>query len=83
MRKNILASLSDMGCFGSLVLSVQDIECYMNIFLIAISILILSINFVLRIYDRMKDGDLTSEEIEETIQDAKDTANEIKKKIKK
>ena len=77
MRNNILASVSDMGCFGSLVLSVQDFESYLNIVLIVISILILSVNFFLRFYDRAKDGKLTKQEIKETIDDLQDAKNKI------
>ena len=77
MRNNILASVSDMGCFGSLVLSVQDFESYLNIVLIVISILILSVNFFLRFYDRAKDGKLTKQEIKDTIDDAEKLKNDI------
>lgn len=77
MRNNILASVSDMGCFGSLVLSVQDFESYLNIALIVISILILCVNFFLRFYDRAKDGKLTKQEIKETIDDLQDVKNKI------
>ena len=79
MRKNVLTALSDMGCMGSLVLSIQDIECYMNIILIVISILILSINFGLRVFDRVKDGKLTKQEIQDTIEDAEQFKEEIEK----
>lgn len=79
MRNNILASVSDMGCMGSIVLSIQDIECYMNIILIIISILVLSVNFGLRVFDRVKDGKLTKEEIKDTIDDAQRLKEEIEK----
>ena len=69
--RNILASVSDMGCFGSLVLSVQDFESYLKIVLIVILILIL------RFYDRAKDGKLTKQEIKETIDDLQDAKNKI------
>lgn len=77
MRNNVLASVSDMGCFGSLILSIQDIESYLNIALIIISIVILSVNFLLRFYDRAKDGKLTKQEIKETIDDLQDAKNKI------
>lgn len=77
MRNNVLASVSDMGCFGSLILSIQDIESYLNIALIIISIVILSVNFLLRFYDRAKDGKLTKQEIKETIDDLQDVKNKI------
>ena len=79
LRKNVLSALSDMGCFGSLVLSVQDIECYMNIILIVISIFILCVNFGLRVWDRVKDGKLTKEEIQDTIDDAEKLKDDISK----
>ena len=79
LRNNVLASLSDMGCFGSLILSIQDTESYINIALMIISILILIINFSLRFYDRLKDGKLTKAEIKETITDVQQIKDEIDK----
>ena len=64
--------MSDMGCFGSIVLSIQDLESYLNIVLIVASIIILSVNFFLRFYDRLKDGKLTKQEIKDTIEDVKE-----------
>ena len=42
--------------------------------------MILCINFGLRIYDRIKDGKLTKEEIQDTVEDAEHLIEEIKKK---
>ncbi len=80
MREKILTYTSSVLSSCSIFLSVQDIESYINIAFIVVSVMILCINFGLRIYDRMKDGKLTKEEIDDTIEDAEHLIEEIKKK---
>lgn len=80
MREKILTYTSSVLSSFSIFLSVQDIESYINIAFIVVSVMILCINFGLRIYDRMKDGKLTKEEIDDTIEDAEHLIEEIKKK---
>lgn len=77
MREKILTYASAGFSSCGIVLSAQDIESYLNIILITISVLILCINFGLRIYDRIKDGKLTKQEIKETIDDLQDAKNKI------
>ena len=80
MRDKVLTYFSSVLSSCSIFLSAQDIESYINIAFIIISVTILIINFGLRIYDRMKDGKLTKEEIHDTIEDAEHLVEEIKKK---
>lgn len=80
MRDKVLTYFSSILSSCSIFLSAQDIESYINIAFITISVLILIINFGLRIYDRMKDGKLTKEEIQDTVEDAEHLIEEIKKK---
>lgn len=80
MREKILTYASAGFSSCGIVLSAQDIESYLNIVLITISVLILCINFGLRVYDRIKDGKLTKEEIKETVDDLENLSEEIKKK---
>ena len=80
MREKILTYTSSVLSSFSIFLSVQDIESYINIAFIVVSVMILCINFGLRIYDRMKDGKLTKEEIQDTVEDAEHLIEEIKKK---
>lgn len=82
MREKILTYTSSVLSSCSLFLSVQDIESYINIAFIVVSVMILCINFGLRIYDRMKDGKLTKEEIDDTIEDAEHLIEDIKNKTK-
>ena len=82
MREKILTYTSSVLSSCSIFLSVQDIESYINIAFIVVSVLILCINFGLRIYDRMKDGKLTKEEIDDTIEDAEHLIEDIKNKTK-
>lgn len=80
MREKILTYSSSILSSFSIFLSTQDIESFLNIAFIIISVLILCINFGLRIYDRLKDGKLTKEEIKDTVEDAEHLIEEIKKK---
>lgn len=80
MRDKVLTYFSSVLSSCSIFLSAQDIESYINIAFIIISVMILIINFGLRIYDRMKDGKLTKEEIKDTVEDAEHLIEEIKKK---
>ena len=70
MRGRILNVASSVPASISIVLGVNDIESYCSIAFICISAIILLVNFALRIYDRLKDGKLTKEEIKDTIDDA-------------
>ena len=80
MREKILTYSSSILSSCSIFLSMQDIESFLNIAFIIISVMILCINFGLRIYDRIKDGKLTKEEIQDTVEDAEHLIEEIKKK---
>ena len=82
MREKILTYTSSVLSSCSIFLSVQDIESYINIAFIVVSVMILCINFGLRIYDRMKDGKLTKEEIQDTVEDAEHLIEDIKNKTK-
>lgn len=82
MRDKILTYSSSVLSSCSIVLSAQDIESYLNIAFITISVLILCINFGLRIYDRVKDGKVTKEEIRDTVDDTKKLVEDIKNTTK-
>ena len=82
MREKILTYTSSVLSSCSIFLSVQDIESYINIAFIVVSVMILCINFGLRIYDRLKDGKLTKEEIQDTVEDAEHLIEDIKNKTK-
>lgn len=82
MREKILTYTSSVLSSCSIFLSVQDIESFLNIAFIVVSVMILCINFGLRIYDRMKDGKLTKEEIQDTVEDAEHLIKDIKNKTK-
>lgn len=69
MRGRILNIASSVPASLSIVLGVHDIESYCSIAFIVISSVVLLINFGLRIYDRVKDGKLTAEEIKDTVDD--------------
>ena len=82
MRDKILTYSSSVLSSCSIFLSAQDIESYLNIAFITISVLILCINFGLRVYDRLKDSKVTKQEIRDTVEDIENLTEEIKNKTK-
>ena len=82
VRDKILTYSSSVLSSCSIFLSAQDIESYLNIAFITISVLILCINFGLRVYDRLKDGKVTKQEIRDTVEDIENLTEEIKNKTK-
>ena len=83
MKNQVLTGVSDLGAIGSLVLSTSDVESKLNCLFIIVSIVILCVNFGLRMYDRLKDGKLTKDEIKDTIDDVKEIKDEIQKGVEK
>ena len=77
MRGRVLNIASSVPASLSIVLGVHDIESYCSIAFIVISSVVLLINFGLRIYDRVKDGKLTPEEIKDTIDDVKQLGEDL------
>lgn len=65
MRNLFLSVASSCNAIMTLVFSVQDIESIFGIVFTSLGILILLINFALRLYDKLKDGKLTDDEIKE------------------
>lgn len=65
MRNLFLSVASSCNAIMTLVFSVQDIESIFGIVFTSLGILILLVNFVLRLYDKLKDGKLTDDEIKE------------------
>ena len=57
--------------------SITDISNVLNIILLIISIANILLVVIFKIYDRLKDGNLTKEEREDTIKDVEDAKREI------
>jgi hypothetical protein len=80
--KNLTTHVSNVLSGLSLFVSIQDLESVINIILLIVSIVILLINFGLRIYDRFKDDNkFDKQDLIDTLKDAKDTAEQIKDTI--
>lgn len=71
MRNLFLSVASSCNAIMSLVFSVQDIESIFGIVFTSLGILILLINFGLRLYDKLKDGKLSDEDINELEEEVK------------
>ena len=70
--------LSDAAAGGGLAIGLSNIYTILGIILTVVSILVLVINFGLRLYDRLKDKNFTNEEKAETAKEILELTNKIK-----
>lgn len=78
MRNRIMNIASSCTAGLAITTSIQNIESICSIVFVVLSAVILLINFGLRIYDRVKDGKLTPEEIKDSAEDAKKLVDDLK-----
>ncbi len=76
MRRS-LTILSDTSAAGGLAIGLSQIYTILGIVLTIGSIIVLIVNFVLRIYDRFKDKKITKQEVKDTLDDMAKMADEI------
>lgn len=75
--KRALTILSDTSATGGLAIGLSQIYTILGIVLTIGSIIVLIVNFVLRIYDRFKDKKITKQEVKDTLDDMAKMADEI------
>ena len=78
MRNLFLSTASSCNAIMAIVFSVQDIESIFGIVFTALGILILCVNFILRLRDKLKDGKLTEEEVKEIQEELEEIKNSFK-----
>lgn len=78
MRNLFLGAASSCNVIMALLFSVQDIESIFSIIFTSVGILILLINFALRLYDKLKDGKLTDDEIKDLEEEIKNIEDKFK-----
>lgn len=78
MRNLFLSVASSCNAIMTLVFSVQDIESIFGIVFTSLGIFILLINFALRLYDKLKDGKLTDDEVKELEEEVKKIEDNFK-----
>ena len=88
MYRSKLFFLSDASAGGGLVFGLTLTQWYtvLGIILTVLSIVVLIINFILRMYDRLKDGKFTNEEKAETAKEVlelKEKIDELQKELDK
>lgn len=77
--RNRIMNIASSGTAGlAITTSIQNIESICSIVFVVLSAVILLINFGLRVYDRVKDGKLTPEEIKDSAEDAKKLVDDLK-----
>ncbi len=64
---------------GGISISLVDIQTIMSIILLTFNIIWLLIKFSIKLYEKLKDGKLTKEEINELDEDFNDIKDQIKK----
>ena len=75
---NKLSFLSDASAAGGLAIGLSQIATLLGIILTTLSILVLIVNFCIRIYDRLKDKKFTNEERAETAKEVLELNEKIK-----
>lgn len=84
MYRKGLCLAGDVSAGGSLAIGLTQIYTILGIVLTTISIIVLVINFILRMKDRLSDGKLTNEEKAESakeILELKETIEKLQKEI--
>lgn len=72
-----LLTISDTTAVGGLAVGLSQIYTILGIVCTFVSLVVLIVNFVIRIHDRLKDGKMDKKEIEWTIDDVTKLANKI------
>ena len=83
MRKGLFIA-SDATAGGGLAIGLSQIYTILGIVLTVASIVVLVVNFILRMYDRLKDKKFTNDEKAETakeILDLKETIDKLQKEL--
>ena len=78
MKNFVLASCSSTNAILSLIFSIQDIESVASLIFTILAILILLVNFSLRLYDKLKDGKISDDERREIEKDLEELKNNLK-----
>ena len=73
----VLTILSDTSAAGGLAIGLSQIYTLLGIVLTVGSIIVLIVNFALRMYDRFKDKKITKQEAKDTFDDMVKMAAEI------
>lgn len=76
--QNKLFFLSDASATGGLAIGLSQIATLLGIILTVLSIIVLIINFCIRIHDRLKDKKFTNEERAESAKEVLELTEKIK-----
>lgn len=73
------------GCLAAITgsIAIADLNNIINLIILVISLANIIFVIFCKIYDRIKDGKLTKEEINDTIKDIKDASEEVESLINK
>lgn len=77
--KDILTYISASSAGGALFFSIQDIYSIAGIVCTVISAIVLIVNFLIKLYDRIKDKKFTKQEISDTLDDLDEFTENLKK----
>lgn len=76
--KDILTYISASSAGGALFFSIQDISSIAGIVCTVISAIVLLVNFLIKLYDRIKDKKFTDQEISDTLDDLDEFTENLK-----
>ena len=72
-----LLTVSDTTAVGGLAVGLSQIYTILGIICTFVSLVVLIVNFIIRIHDRLKDGKMDKQELEWTIDDVTKLASKI------
>lgn len=72
-----LLTVSDTTAVGGLAVGLSQIYTILGIVCTFVSLVVLIVNFIIRIHDRLKDGKMDKQELEWTIDDVTKLASKI------
>ena len=75
--KDSLTYASAASAGSALIFTIQDI--YSIVGLVCISVFVLLVNLLFKVYDRIKDKKITKQEVSETLDDIEEFAENLKK----
>lgn len=77
--KDSLFYSSSTAAASAIVFSIQDIYSVVGIVCTCISVFVLIVNLLFKVYDRIKDRKISKQDISETLDDLEEFAENLKK----
>lgn len=77
--KDSLTYVSAASAGSALIFTIQDIYSIVGLVCTCISVFVLLVNLLFKVYDRIKDKKITKQEVSDTLDDIEEFAENLKK----